>query len=235
MPETVMQKRLKRWFKTRFAVLYPLGWWVLFTQYSSDASLAYSLWLIFAGMGVRVWANGYAIKMDRLTTCGPYGHLRHPLYLGSFLILLGFMLMLRIHWIILCLITLVIIGLIYPLTIRHEEEMLKSKFGKVYVNYKAKTPAFIPRLKSYQGGERWPWSLQRYINSQEYKIFIWMVVLIIVFYLKGEFLVEHEALESKHLLLIIIAFLLGLVDLSAEYCRKRSRPPFNFHPNTFSG
>lgn len=232
MPETIMQKRLRRWFKARFAVLYPLGFWVLLTGYSTDDSMMYSLGFIFAGIGLRAWANGYAIKMDRLTTCGPYAYLRHPLYAGSFCILTGFMLLLKIHWLFLFLVLTVIAGGIYRSTIRQEELMLAEKFGVPYSVYRRHVPAFWPRLTAFQGAERWPWSFTRYLKSQEYKILIWMVVLIIVFYLKEEFLIEHESVEVKHTLMAVTAVMLGLLDLSAEYYRKRiSRLPVSFNPN----
>ncbi|MBP9854795.1 MAG: isoprenylcysteine carboxylmethyltransferase family protein [Candidatus Omnitrophica bacterium] len=223
MSETKMQKRFKRWFKPRFAIFYPLGWWILFTRYSTDQSLLYSLGFLLAGVLIRTWANGYAIKMDRLTTCGPYGHVRHPLYVGSFLLLVGMMIMLKIHWLIVALILTVIVGWIYRSTIRHEERMLKDKFGAPYLDYIKKVSAFWPRLTSYQGSEQWPWSFQRYYKSQEYKIVIWMSILIIIFYLKGEFLLEKEALDIKHVILISIAIALALLDLISEYYRKQNK------------
>jgi len=43
-----------------------------------------------AGLLLRMWASGYLRKNDQLATAGPYAHTRNPLYLGSFLIGLGF-------------------------------------------------------------------------------------------------------------------------------------------------
>src|SRR5438270_686531 len=42
------------------------------------------------GLALRAWASGYLRKNDELATSGPYAHTRNPLYLGSFLIGLGF-------------------------------------------------------------------------------------------------------------------------------------------------
>src|SRR5262245_5715006 len=42
-----------------------------------------------AGIGLRVWACGHLRKNRELTTSGPYAHVQHPLYLGTFLIALG--------------------------------------------------------------------------------------------------------------------------------------------------
>src|SRR5947209_15523293 len=42
------------------------------------------------GLALRAWATGYLRKNDVLATAGPYAYTRNPLYLGSFLIGLGF-------------------------------------------------------------------------------------------------------------------------------------------------
>jgi protein-S-isoprenylcysteine O-methyltransferase Ste14 len=41
------------------------------------------------GAALRAWAAGTIRKNRVLTVVGPYAHLRHPLYAGSFLIGLG--------------------------------------------------------------------------------------------------------------------------------------------------
>src|SRR5207244_11091186 len=42
------------------------------------------------GLALRAWAVGYLRKNEALATDGPYAYTRNPLYLGSFLIGLGF-------------------------------------------------------------------------------------------------------------------------------------------------
>jgi protein-S-isoprenylcysteine O-methyltransferase Ste14 len=49
--------------------------------------------IVFAGEGVRVWASGHLIRNQEVTTSGPYAYLRDPLYLGRFLLLIGFCIM----------------------------------------------------------------------------------------------------------------------------------------------
>lgn len=221
MQKNKWEKRFKRWFKLRFAILYPLGLWMVLSGYSTDASIRQSLWLILIGMGIRTWANGYAIKLEKLTTCGPYSYVRHPLYLGTFCILIGFLVMLRINWVILPLILFVVIGLIYSSTIKKEEKMLEDKFGQTYLQYKERVPFLIPWKKPYRDGEKWPWSFTRYIKSQEYKLFIWLIILTIGFYFKEEFLIEKEGVEVKQIYLMIFAGLLATIDLIGELFRKR--------------
>src|SRR6185369_17764024 len=42
------------------------------------------------GLLLRAWASGHLRKNEALATTGPYAYTRNPLYLGSFLIGLGF-------------------------------------------------------------------------------------------------------------------------------------------------
>ena len=49
--------------------------------------------IIVAGEGIRVWASGHLIRNEEVTTSGPYAYLRDPLYLGRFLLLIGFCIM----------------------------------------------------------------------------------------------------------------------------------------------
>ena len=46
--------------------------------------------LAFLGLLFRGWAAGHVRKNDQLAVSGPYAFTRHPLYLGSFVIGLGF-------------------------------------------------------------------------------------------------------------------------------------------------
>src|SRR5258706_16263477 len=44
----------------------------------------------FARLALRAWATGHLRKNDALAVTGPYAYTRNPLYLGSFLIGVGF-------------------------------------------------------------------------------------------------------------------------------------------------
>jgi len=94
-----IKERFKRWSKLRFAIIYPLGVFVVLFSNSDDRSIMTSIWFIVVGLLLRLWANGYAIKMDKLTTSGPYSFIRHPLYLGTMFLAIGFVIMLKIYYI----------------------------------------------------------------------------------------------------------------------------------------
>lgn len=212
---------MARWFKLRFAILYPFGVWAIISGYSTDESIMRSIWFILPGLAVRTWANCYAIKMEKLTTSGPYAYVRHPLYSGSFLILVGLLVMLNVNLFISLVCMLVVVGIVYKATIQKEEAMLLEKFGHEYAEYRQAVSAFLPRILPFRGGHKWGPSIERYFKSQEYKLVIWMIILMILFHLKHEFFVEHETVDLKILVLMATAFLLGMFDLAGEFIRKK--------------
>jgi len=208
------KNRFKRWFKLRFAIFYPFAIYVVFFANSDGKSIINGLWFILAGLFLRAWANGYAIKSEKLTTSGPYAFVRHPLYIGTFLLVLGFIIMLKIYYVG-TLFLLILVGIYYR-TSKKEEQLLGGKFKQQYIEYKNKTPAILPTVSPYREGEKWPFSFKRLIKSQEYKLFLWMIILVIAFHLKDELFVEHETIDKKIIALIISAFVLGSIDFIGE-------------------
>ena len=221
-----IKQRIKRSFKLRFALLYPFGILVIIYANSSDISIKYGLGIIILGLLLRSWANGYAIKSEKLTTSGPYAFVRHPLYLGTMLLFCGFVVMLNIYYIG----AVFFVGMlaVYLRTIRKEEQLLESNFKQAFLDYKKSVPAIFPSFRPYPTGEKWPFSFKRLIKSQEYKLFIWMIVLVIAFHLKDELLVEKEKIDARMIWLIIISFFLGMIDLFGEFMkwllRRKNRP-----------
>lgn len=99
--------------------------------------------LVGLGLGLRYWASGCIEKNLAINWSGPYRYVRNPLYLGSFLLGLGFTLMAN-RWLLL----LAFVGL-YLTVYRHgvlaEEKFLLDKFGHSYARYMKHVPRFIPR------------------------------------------------------------------------------------------
>ncbi len=109
----------------------------------SPGSILAGLPLVVLGEGLRVLANGALIKDRELTTWGIYSHLRHPLYTGSFLIGLGFIIM---AWhLILGAGMLVFFLLLYRRTVVREEEKMAHRFGPAYRDWAERVPRFVPR------------------------------------------------------------------------------------------
>lgn len=88
--------------------------------------------------------NTHAQVADRLNTTGMYSTVRHPLYLGNFLISLGISMFPRLWWLVL--VCLLVFWLYYERIMFAEESFLKKKFGNEFENWAARTPAFVPHL-----------------------------------------------------------------------------------------
>ena len=215
------QERLQKRFQPRFAIVYPLALYLLFFTVPDDSSLQSGIWFILMGIFIRIWANGYAIKTDKLTTCGPYAHVRNPLYLGSALIVAGFIVMLKAY--LLGGLFLAAFAVVYAKTIRMEEGTLLAIYNQDFVDYRKRVPAFWPTLSRYPLGSKWPFSYQRLIQSREYKLCLWVLIAIIGFHLKDELLVEHEALNLKLWGLMALMLILAMSDIAFDYWRKSLR------------
>jgi protein-S-isoprenylcysteine O-methyltransferase Ste14 len=99
------------------------------------------------GLLVRAWASGHLRKNDELATTGPYAYTRNPLYLGSFLIGLGFTLAAG-RWVLAILFALLFLGIYVPV-MRVESATLEGLFGHKYRRYAQAVPLVFPRLTRY--------------------------------------------------------------------------------------
>lgn len=91
------------------------------------------------------WNKLYkAQKKQTLATTGLYSRIRHPQYVGFILIMLGFL----FQWpTLVTLVLFPILVFMYAKLARSEDKEIERKFGKEYVDYKNKIPAFIPKFK----------------------------------------------------------------------------------------
>jgi protein-S-isoprenylcysteine O-methyltransferase Ste14 len=131
--------------------VYALAGLALWLSHPSMASIAAGALPIALGEGLRLWATGHLHKNDALTITGPYAYLRHPLYFGTLLIGLGFLIM---AWSPLALALAAIFGAVYfgyymPYKDRIESARLESLYGDAYRRYAAAVPRLIPRLHAY--------------------------------------------------------------------------------------
>lgn len=121
-------------------------------------SLGAGLPLVLLGEAIRTWSSGYIRKNKALATEGPYAHTRNPLYLGSFGIGIGFVVMGNSVWVLG--VFLVAFGLVYWGVIRSEEEYLVQVFGSRFEEYVRTVPRFLPRWSRspFDAGE-FDWAL----------------------------------------------------------------------------
>lgn len=84
---------------------------------------------------------------DNLNTSGIYSVIRHPLYVGNFLMWLGPVMFLRSVWWVL--VFILAYWLYYERIIFAEEQYLRRKFGEAYDTWAFRVSSVIPSFKHY--------------------------------------------------------------------------------------
>jgi len=109
----------------------------------SVASVVFAIWSrITLGSN---WSGAFAtIKHDHELVCsGPYARIRHPIYTGLLLAMLGTALTIGT---VASYLAVVLASVAFVLRIRIEEALLTAQFPKIYPEYKRRTCALIPFL-----------------------------------------------------------------------------------------
>ena len=91
------------WARIARRIRVPLGFlfaiFYFYVAHPTWVSIAVGLAIAAPGVLIRAAASGHIHKNEQLTTSGPYAYTRNPLYLGSFIIALGFAVASRSLWI----------------------------------------------------------------------------------------------------------------------------------------
>ena len=137
----------------------PIHW--LNERFVPPALAAYVLGVIMvaAGLGFAVWARVYlgrnwsatvTVKQDHeLIRTGPYCLVRHPIYTGLLLALLGTAVGIG-EWRGLVALASFTIGFLFK--IKAEERFMSETFGEQYARYRAEVPALIPFIGHAHAG-----------------------------------------------------------------------------------
>ena len=145
-----------------------------------------SLAFVCAGETIRIWAAGHLRKEEVMTTGGPYRMIRNPLYLGSFLIAIGFCLIAGSIWIWILMFAYFL--LCYIPVIRFEENTLREKFPDQYDRYAAIIPAFYPTICPYPQSST-SFSIQQVLRNKEYNAVLGITVIYFLLFLKAKFMI----------------------------------------------
>jgi len=123
---------------------------VLFFARPDGMRVSIGIPLLAAGQLIRLWASGCIekyrgenLQAPKLTTWGPYALARNPLYLGNWLIGLGWSFLAGWNMLLLFLIIFFIVYDCFIIPV--EEGFLEDKFGGQYRDYKKRTGRFFPK------------------------------------------------------------------------------------------
>jgi protein-S-isoprenylcysteine O-methyltransferase Ste14 len=110
--------------------------------------------LVAIGIGIRVCARGWKYEAggQGLVTDGLYGYVRHPLYVGSFLIGLGLCLIIGVVWYALLYIAAFVLG--HASSIGSEEASLGRRWPVVHADYRVRIPAVLPTVRQLRRRRR---------------------------------------------------------------------------------
>jgi protein-S-isoprenylcysteine O-methyltransferase Ste14 len=86
------------------------------------------------GEALRIWAAGHIQKSREITRSGPYRYMRHPLYVGSSVLGIGFAIASRS--VVVAVLAVLYLGLTLSAAVRTEEATLDKKFAGEYTAYK---------------------------------------------------------------------------------------------------
>lgn len=133
--------------------------------------------LVVGGLGLRSWSAGILRKNEELTMSGPYGLIRNPLYLGSFMMMFGFCALIPDPTNFLFILGPVLI--IYIVKVRQEEKLLAHRFPEQWATYSTTVPRFFPGFRVPDVSA--PWSLMQWVRHREYQALIATVLALLAF------------------------------------------------------
>lgn len=129
------------------------------------------------GLGLRAWAAGHIRKNSSLATSGPYAYTRNPLYLGSFLLGLGFTIA-SSQSLLALLFAALFLGIYVPV-MRVEALALTEMFGEDYTRYARAVPLFFPRPMPYRDAktqDNIKFDASLYMRYREYRAGLGLVI-----------------------------------------------------------
>ena len=138
---------------------------LIYALTSTTNSLAAAIGLSAAMLGtvVRSYASGYIMKNKELAQSGPYALVRHPLYTGNILLVMGFSVANTSLWAIP--LALTFFWFYYPTAIEYEDRKLHGIFGQAWQDWASRTPALVPRFANAANVGSGQWSLAKSLRK----------------------------------------------------------------------
>lgn len=224
--------------KPRFVLAYLLAAWLFLVAHTTEATLRLGIAVVLPGEALRLWANGYVghrkvnathrgrddRRVGQLITAGPYAWVRHPLYLGTMLLGVGYCIIVGNLWLDAA--AVVFFLTVYRRKMTEEENLLREEIGDVYRRYEAAVPRWLPFRRRY-ADRQGQWSWRGLAASKEWKTVIWVIVILIALYMREEIAQEGDFLQPekrlKHIMILGASVALMAADGLLELCHRRAK------------
>jgi protein-S-isoprenylcysteine O-methyltransferase Ste14 len=160
----------------------PLALLGLLIARPTPLSIALGAVPVVLGVAIRVWASGFLDKSGGLCVAGPYRYVRHPLYLGSLIAALGFVVMMNVIWA--WVIILPVFLLLCALQLLAEERHLRSLYGDAHAEFARSVPALVPLPGRKASSHRGQWEMARALQNREHYHVVATLLLAALFFVK---------------------------------------------------
>jgi protein-S-isoprenylcysteine O-methyltransferase Ste14 len=185
------------------------------------------LMVALLGLIIRIYTVGHTPKntsgrntteqvADVVNTTGSYSLVRHPLYVGNFFMWLGPALLSANFWF--ALVFCLFYWIYYERIMYAEEQYLRKKFGKPYLDWAENVPAFFPNFRHFKKPSlpfSWKKVLKREKNGLAATFVIFSVFDVVGEYIKGT--------ENHNMVLLIGSVVSLLLYVVVTILRKSSK------------
>ncbi len=150
---------------------------------------------------------------DEINITGIYSMVRHPLYLGNFLMWAGAaILVANLYFFI---IFALVYWIYYERIMYAEEQFLRNKFGKTYMEWAEQTPAFIPSCRNRKK-PAYPFNIKRVFIKEKNGLAAFFILLFIFHnirysYIEGKIQIDNNWILWCMMITIILYVILKLL------------------------
>ncbi len=217
-----------------FLLAIPFVYWADNESIESNETLKCALlWggaiVSFLGQVIRSIAIGTSNKFtsgrntkegqvaEALNTKGIYSMVRHPLYLGNYLMWIGIVIFTgNIYYVI---IVSLLFWIYYERIMYAEERFLERKFGNQYMDWASRIPAFIPSAKQYDKADI-SFSLKTSLRREYSGVSATIIGFIFVEFLRLSFLNEKLMWNNSLTISLVVALSISLILRSLKHYTK---------------
>jgi protein-S-isoprenylcysteine O-methyltransferase Ste14 len=207
-------------------LLYPFAVAVIyFYPYPTHAYITNTGWglicflVSFSGLIVRAITIGFTPKgtsgrntekqvAETLNETGIYSVVRHPLYLGNFLMWLGLFMFIGVWWFVL--ICALAYWIYYERIMYAEEEFLRRNYSARYEAWASRTPAFLPRFSGWVPSSM-AFSMRNVLKREYNGLFATVISFVLINILSHFFAEERFFVDELWQVIFVLGALTFLV------------------------